>query len=152
MRSTLTSHKMEVDGNTHRSQLPQPRKFTTSVNCLSEVSESQSNIRNKQSFTPLPTNSKHKIMLNQSEPEPKRRTLVERAGEITSNKAPAMSGTRQNIKSTSLTRSVRSPDDLCTGESLLKSLRQTDVNFYPKLDFYWHTFLLLWLSTNPSLN
>ncbi|RKF57764.1 Kinesin-like protein klpA [Golovinomyces cichoracearum] len=105
MRSTLTSQKMEVDGNMHRSQLPQPRKFTTSVNCLSEVSESQSNIRNKQSFTPLPTNTKHKIMSNQSEPEPKRRTLVERAGEIISNKAPAMSGTRQNIKSTSLTRS-----------------------------------------------
>ncbi|TQS36212.1 hypothetical protein Golomagni_03345 [Golovinomyces magnicellulatus] len=136
MRSTPTSQKMEVDGNMHRSQLPQPRKFTTSLNCLSEVSESQSNIRNKQSFTPLSTNPKHKIMTNHSEPEPKRRTLVERAGEIISNKAPTMSGTRQNIKSTSLTRSVRFPDDLCTGAILLKSLRKTEINFCTNLTSY----------------
>ncbi|KAH7348469.1 P-loop containing nucleoside triphosphate hydrolase protein [Rhexocercosporidium sp. MPI-PUGE-AT-0058] len=79
------------------SRIPSPPKMG-----LAEISESQNNARSKLlSRMPPPTSLKHKLGGTFNEPEPKRKTLAERAGEPRSIAAPAQS-TRPPVKGTSL--------------------------------------------------
>ncbi|KAI6246844.1 Kinesin-like protein klpA [Erysiphe necator] len=105
MNSIITTHKMEIDVNSHRSQLPQPKKFTTSSNYLSEVSDSQSNIRCKQNSSPAKSNLKHKMISLHEEPAPKRKITKERTDE-SKLIAPDMSvGIRSHPKAAAHNRS-----------------------------------------------
>ncbi|KAH9214620.1 P-loop containing nucleoside triphosphate hydrolase protein [Leptodontidium sp. 2 PMI_412] len=79
------------------SRIPSPPKMG-----LAEISESQSNARSKLlSRMPPPTSLKHKLGGTFNEPEPKRKTLAERAGEPRSIAAPTPSS-RPPVKGTSL--------------------------------------------------
>ncbi|PSS28353.1 hypothetical protein M430DRAFT_166159 [Amorphotheca resinae ATCC 22711] len=84
------------------SRIPSPGKG------LSEISDSQSNARSKHpSKMPQPTSIKHKIGPSFNEPEAKRKTLAERAGEPRSI-AVAAPSSRPVVKGTSLAGAVKS--------------------------------------------
>lgn len=84
------------------SQLKQPSsRIPSPGKGLAEITDSQTNARSKPSKMLPPTSLKHKLGAYYNEPEPKRKTLVERAGEPRSLAAPS-TGTRPNVKGTSL--------------------------------------------------
>ncbi|KAK0121766.1 kinesin-like nuclear fusion protein [Cadophora gregata] len=81
------------------SRIPSPPKMG-----LAEISESQNNARSRMiSKMPPPSSLKHKLGGTYNEPEPKRKTLAERAGEVGSRSiaAPTTSA-RPAVKGTSL--------------------------------------------------
>ncbi|PVH78112.1 kinesin-domain-containing protein [Cadophora sp. DSE1049] len=79
------------------SRIPSPPKMG-----LAEISESQNNARSRMiSKMPPPTSLKHKLGGTYNEPEPKRKTLAERAGEPRSIAAPTPNA-RPAVKGTSL--------------------------------------------------
>ncbi|RKF64146.1 Kinesin-like protein klpA [Erysiphe neolycopersici] len=105
MNSILATHKMDVDISLQRSQLPQPKKFTASSNCLFEVSESQSNIRCKQNSSPVKSNLKHNMISPYEEPAPKRKITKERTDESKINCPASSTGIRPYSKGVTHNRS-----------------------------------------------
>ncbi|KAL2064243.1 hypothetical protein VTL71DRAFT_4737 [Oculimacula yallundae] len=85
------------------SRIPSPPKMG-----LAEISESQGNARSKiMSRMPPPSTLKHKLGGTFSEPEPKRKTLAERAGEPRTIAAPTPIS-RPPVKATTLVGAAKS--------------------------------------------
>ncbi|KUJ19370.1 kinesin-domain-containing protein [Mollisia scopiformis] len=92
----------EENSSTRVSRLRPPTQIASPGKGLSEISESENNARSKQvSRMPPPGSLKHKLGSSNYEPEPKRKTLAERAGEPRSV-AAATPGPRTFVKATSL--------------------------------------------------
>ncbi|POS86042.1 hypothetical protein EPUL_003528 [Erysiphe pulchra] len=105
MNSILATNKMDIDISSHRSQLPQPKKFATSSNCLYEVSESQSNIRSRQNSSPSKSSLKHKMLSPHEEPAPKRKITKERTDESKLNSSTSSTAIKPYPKGVTHNRS-----------------------------------------------
>lgn len=93
----LAHHTMDIEDNSHRSQLPQPvTKAISPERILSDVTDSQKNAHIKLCYAPS-TNLKHKITPF-GEPDAKRKTLLSRLADSRSNAIMMPSSARQPLK------------------------------------------------------
>ncbi|KAK6586438.1 hypothetical protein PZA11_001495 [Diplocarpon coronariae] len=89
-------------------RVPQYGSQYSSQYGLVEISDSQTNVRMKAPTKIVPPSAKHKLGAPLNEPDPKRKTLAQTAGEYNKPVEAAISSARPAVKGTSLVGAVKS--------------------------------------------